>query len=109
MLRVLEVSPGEAPYALKALRRAEALSREREAGAGHARAAIGGLEREFMESGIEALTRSSSVAVQKAGDRDGDVPWDLPPWTITRCVSFQFRFDKVDKVIRTGTKPIVSL
>jgi hypothetical protein len=108
MLHVLEVSPGEAPEALKALRRAEASCREREASAGHAGAAIGGLEREFMESGIEALTRLSSVAVQKAGDRDGDVPWDLPPWTITRCVSFQSRFDKVDEVIRTGTKPTAS-
>ncbi|OJA20637.1 hypothetical protein AZE42_09915 [Rhizopogon vesiculosus] len=92
MLRVLEVSPGEAPEALKALRRAEALSREREASTGQGGVAIGGLEREFMESGIEALTRMSSVAVQKAGDRDGDkagdrdgdVPWNLPPWTITR-------------------------
>lgn len=92
MLRLLEVSPGEAPEALKALRRAEALSREREASAGQGGAVIGGLEREFMESGIEALTRLSSVAVQKAGDRDGDVPWDLPPWTITRCVLFSAPF-----------------
>ncbi|OAX33071.1 hypothetical protein K503DRAFT_869785 [Rhizopogon vinicolor AM-OR11-026] len=84
MLRVLEVSPEEAPEALKALRRAEAMSREMEASTGQGWAVIGGLEREFMESGIEALTRLSSVAVQKAGDRDGDVPWDLPPWTITR-------------------------
>jgi hypothetical protein len=108
MLRVLEVSPGEAPEALKALPKAEAPSRDREASAGHGGAAIGGLEREFMESGIEALMRLSSVAVQEAGDRDGDVPWDLPPWTITWCVSCQSRFDKVDEVIRTGTKPIVS-
>ncbi|OAX38567.1 hypothetical protein K503DRAFT_816887 [Rhizopogon vinicolor AM-OR11-026] len=81
MLRVLEVRPGEAPEALKALRRAEALNREMETSTGQI---VGGLEREFMESGIEALTRLSSVAVQKAEDRDVDVPWDLPPWTITR-------------------------
>lgn len=89
MLRVLEVSPGEAPEALKALRRAEALRRQTEANSCQGGAEIGSsVEREFMESGIDALTRLSSVAVQNAGDRDGDVPWDLPPWTITRCVWF---------------------
>ncbi|OAX33918.1 hypothetical protein K503DRAFT_483236 [Rhizopogon vinicolor AM-OR11-026] len=45
MLRVPEVSPREAPEALKALRRAEALSREREANMWQGGAAIGGLER----------------------------------------------------------------
>jgi serine/threonine protein kinase len=43
-----------------------------------------GLERAFMETGIEAMTRLSSVAVRKAEDQDVYVPWDLPPWTITR-------------------------
>ena len=89
MLRILGVSPEEAPEALKALRRAEALSRERDASAGQGGAEAGGsVEREFIESGIDALTRLSSAAVQKAGDGGGDVPWDLPPWTITRCVLF---------------------
>ena len=74
MLRVLEVSPSQALEALKALWKAEALSREMEASARHGWATIGGLEREFMENGIEALTRLSSVAVQEARDRDGDVP-----------------------------------
>lgn len=92
MLQVLEVRPAEAPEALKTLRRAEALSIEMEANAGQGEAVIGGLEREFMEIGIEALTRLSSVAVQKAEDRDVDVPWDLPSWTITRCVLIQFPF-----------------
>jgi hypothetical protein len=92
MLHVLEVRPAEAPEALKALRRAEALSIEMEANAGQGEVVIGSLEREFMEIGIEALTRLSSVAVQKAEDRDVDVPWDLPSWTITRCVLIQFLF-----------------
>ncbi|KAH7920215.1 hypothetical protein BV22DRAFT_1098519 [Leucogyrophana mollusca] len=45
------------------------------------------LDREFMESGIDAMTRLSSVAARKAsiaGDEDAAVPWDLPSWTITR-------------------------
>ncbi|KAG0700333.1 hypothetical protein DFH29DRAFT_1056138 [Suillus ampliporus] len=86
VLQVLEVRPGEVPEALKALRRAmEALKRAREASEGQGGEAIGdGLERVFMETGIEAMTRLSSVAVQKAEDGDVDVPWDLPPWTITR-------------------------
>ncbi|KAG2099294.1 uncharacterized protein F5147DRAFT_747297 [Suillus discolor] len=86
VLQVLEVRPGEVPEALKALRRAEeALRREREAIEKKGGDVIDeGLERVFMETGIEAMTRLSSVAVQKAEDQDVDVPWDLPPWTITR-------------------------
>ncbi|KAG1850073.1 kinase-like domain-containing protein [Suillus tomentosus] len=86
VLQVLEVRPGEVPEALKALRRAEeALRREREANERKGGDLIDeGLERVFMETGIEAMTRLSSVAVQKAEDQDVDVPWDLPPWTITR-------------------------
>ncbi|KAG2139843.1 uncharacterized protein EDB93DRAFT_1241944 [Suillus bovinus] len=86
VLQVLEVRPGEVPEALKALRRAEeTLRREREANARRGGDVIDeGLERVFMETGIEAMTRMSSVALQKAKDQDVDVPWDLPPWTITR-------------------------
>lgn len=97
MLHLLQVRPGEAPEALKALRRAEALSKEKETSTEQGAAVIGGLERQFMESGIEALTRLSSIAVQKADDQDVDVPWDLPPWTITRCVIVPVSvLDKVD-------------
>ncbi|KAG1773258.1 hypothetical protein EV702DRAFT_582213 [Suillus placidus] len=86
VLQVLEVRPGEVPEALKALRRAEeAMRRRREANERQGGDVIEeGLERVFMETGIEAMTRLSSVAVQKAEDQDVDVPWDLPPWTITR-------------------------
>ncbi|KAG1897189.1 uncharacterized protein F5891DRAFT_1243087 [Suillus fuscotomentosus] len=86
VLQVLEVRPGEVPEALKALRRAEeSLRGEREANERKGGDLIDeGLERVFMETGIEAMTRLSSVAVQKAENQDVDVPWDLPPWTITR-------------------------
>ncbi|KAG1737996.1 hypothetical protein EDB19DRAFT_1715645 [Suillus lakei] len=88
VLQVMEVRPGEVPEALKALRRAEeALRRAREASERQGGDVVEeeALERAFMETGIEVMTRLSSVAVQKAEDRDVDVPWDLPPWTITRC------------------------
>ncbi|KAG1729968.1 uncharacterized protein EDB91DRAFT_1310825 [Suillus paluster] len=87
VLKVLEVHPGEVPEALKALRRAvETLRRTGDASEGKGSEVIEdlGLERVFMETGIEAMTRLSSVAVQKAEDVDVDVPWDLPSWTITR-------------------------
>ncbi|KAG2124042.1 hypothetical protein DEU56DRAFT_744872 [Suillus clintonianus] len=86
VLEVLEVRPEEVPEALKALRRAEeALRKAREANEGQGGNVIEeGLKRVLMETGIEAMTRLSSVAVQKAEDQDVDVPWDLPPWTITR-------------------------
>lgn len=86
VLQVLEVRPEEVPEALKALRRAEeALRRVREANERQGGEVIEeGLERVVMETGIEAMTRLSSVAVQKADDQDVDVPWDLPSWTITR-------------------------
>ncbi|KAG1847152.1 hypothetical protein DFJ58DRAFT_663473 [Suillus subalutaceus] len=86
VLQVLEVRPEEVPEALKALRRAEEAQRmAREANQRQGGEVIEeGLERVFMETGIEAMTRLSSVAVQKAEDQDVDVPWDLPPWTITR-------------------------
>lgn len=86
VLQVLEVRPEEVPEALKALRRAEEAQRmAREANERQGGEVIEeGLERVFMETGIEAMTRLSSVAVQKAEDQDVDVPWDLPPWTITR-------------------------
>lgn len=98
VLQVLEVRPGEVPEALKALRRAEeALRGEREANERKGGDLIDeGLERVFMETGIEAMTRLSSVAVQKAEDQDVDVPWDLPPWTITRYVWFQIHFGGPD-------------
>jgi hypothetical protein len=95
VLEVLGVRPGEVPEALKAFRRAEEALRdanERQGGD----VIENGLKRVFMETGIEAMTRLSSVAVQKAEDKDVDVPWDLPPWTITRYVWFQCRMGKVD-------------
>lgn len=86
VLQILGVRPGEVPEALKALRRAEeALRRTMEVNERQGGDAIEeGLKRVFLETGIEAMTRLSSVAVQNAGDQDVDVPWDLPPWTITR-------------------------
>lgn len=79
VLQVLGVRPGEVPEALKALRRAREVN-QRQGGD----TIEEGLKRVFLETGIEAMTRLSSVAVQNAKDRDVDVPWDLPPWTITR-------------------------
>lgn len=83
VLQVLGVRPGEVPEALKAFRRAEeALRDANEKQEGDV--FEDGLKRVCVETGIEAMTRLSSVAVQKAEDKDVDVPWDLPSWTITR-------------------------
>jgi hypothetical protein len=100
VLQALEVRPEEVPEALKALRRAEeALRMTREANERQGGEVIEeGLERAFMETGIEAMTRLSSVAVRKAEDQDVDVPWDLPPWTITRYVWFQFHLGKANDI-----------
>ncbi|KAG2045690.1 hypothetical protein BDR06DRAFT_1015396 [Suillus hirtellus] len=74
VLQVLEVRPGEVPEALKALRMAE----EAEADERKGYVVDEGLERVFMETGLEAMTRFSSVAVQKAEDQDVDVLWMFP-------------------------------
>lgn len=63
MMRLLEVRPGEELEALMALQMAEALSMAGEQGG----TAIGGLEREFMESGIEVLTKLSNDPAQSPG------------------------------------------
>ncbi|KAH7911476.1 hypothetical protein BJ138DRAFT_1135374 [Hygrophoropsis aurantiaca] len=52
------------------------------------------LDREFMESGIDAMTRLSSVQSQKARAVGADVdPKDLPSWTITR-----YEVDRLRKI-----------
>jgi hypothetical protein len=83
VLQVLGVRPGEVPEALKAFRRAEEALRDANAKQ-EGDLFEDGLKRVCVETGIEAMTRLSSVAVQKAEDKDVDVPWDLPPSTITR-------------------------
>jgi hypothetical protein len=88
VLQVLGVRPGEVPEALKAFRRAEEALRDATEKQ-ECDIFEDGLKRVCMETGIEAMTRLSSVAVREPEDKDVDVPWDLPPWTITRCVLFQ--------------------
>jgi hypothetical protein len=83
VLQVLGVRPGEVPEALKAFRRAEEALRDANAKQ-EGDLFEDGLKRVCVETGFEAMTRLSSVAVQKVEDKDVDVPWDLPPSTITR-------------------------
>ncbi|EGO28920.1 hypothetical protein SERLADRAFT_413601 [Serpula lacrymans var. lacrymans S7.9] len=54
------------------------------------------LDREFMESGIDAMTRLSTVGVYSGTGGVGrvdEVGWDLPSWTITR-----YEVDRVQKI-----------
>ncbi|KAG1769178.1 kinase-like domain-containing protein [Suillus occidentalis] len=99
VLQVLGVRPGEVPEALKAFRRAEEALRDATEKQ-ECDIFEDGLKRVCMETGIEAMTRLSSVAVREPEDKDVDVPWDLPPWTITRKEVEIWRQLKHENVLR---------
>ncbi|KIJ58311.1 hypothetical protein HYDPIDRAFT_90991 [Hydnomerulius pinastri MD-312] len=120
LLRRMQVGRGEIPEAVKTLRRVLESMEEDRAREGQGvygqnrrgseqeygrRGSMGGedryrhgdgmgrrdtLDREFMESGIDAMTRLSSVGIMRQEEAYGGMgdeeaaPWDLPSWTITR-------------------------
>ncbi|EIW75046.1 hypothetical protein CONPUDRAFT_140363 [Coniophora puteana RWD-64-598 SS2] len=127
MMRMMQIGKGEIPEAVRTLRRALELQ-EPEAGGGSPSSEpgwidesepvpeIGGaakkyarhgvsnrrdtLDREFLESGIDAMTRlsarpgfikdASNIGVS---EDDAPAPWDLPSWTITR-----WEVDRISKI-----------